>query len=248
MEKINIHESYDSFVGHFKIYLTKKKAQAKGYEAHHIIPQAVQERERGKVYDHRCIRVTRLQHTFAHYLYCKQYPEDREEFIALNCMLDMRAKEFLADEKKFLEELPDIAELVKIGRKVHSENMQGENNPNYGKHPSSEIRKKMSEKLKGKPAWNKGIPMSEEQKEHLSKVKKGKKHSEATRKKMSESHRRNGSPVARKVFQRDLEGNIIHIFSSVTEAITHFKLSNVTINKYLHGQTPKNLTYTLSYN
>jgi group I intron endonuclease len=64
---------------------------------------------------------------------------------------------------------------------------------------SQEQRDKISAFFKGKPSWNKGIPMREESKKKLSESKKGtqvgennpffgKKHTEETRKKMSESH------------------------------------------------------------
>lgn len=73
-----------------------------------------------------------------------------------------------------------------------------------GKTFTDEQRKKLSEVKKGKPANNKGVPMSKEQKEKLSKANKGKslseearqkiskantgrKHSEETKRKMSES-------------------------------------------------------------
>ena len=74
---------------------------------------------------------------------------------------------------------------------------------------SKEARIKISEANKGKKAWNKGIPLSEERKKHLSEVNKGKPSyirtqetieknrkgrinyvvSEETRKKLSESHK-----------------------------------------------------------
>ena len=50
---------------------------------------------------------------------------------------------------------------------------------------SDETREKLSKSLKGKPAWNKGIPCKEEQKEAVSKANKGKVHSEEARKNMS---------------------------------------------------------------
>ena len=68
--------------------------------------------------------------------------------------------------------------------------------------PSEEARRKMSNAKKGKPAHNKGIPMSEEQKKKISESKKniseetrkklsnankGKHHSEESKKKMSNS-------------------------------------------------------------
>jgi group I intron endonuclease len=43
----------------------------------------------------------------------------------------------------------------------------GEKHPMYGKHHTEESRKKMSASLKGHTPHNKGIPMSEEQKEKL---------------------------------------------------------------------------------
>ena len=63
-----------------------------------------------------------------------------------------------------------------------------------GKHPTEEHKRKLSESLKGKPAWNKGIPMSEEQKRKISESTKGnpgtmlgKYQSEETKRKISES-------------------------------------------------------------
>ena len=63
-----------------------------------------------------------------------------------------------------------------------------------GFHHSDETRKKMSEMKKGKPSWNKGIPMSEETKKRQSESHIGKKHfgihhSEETKKKISEAHK-----------------------------------------------------------
>ena len=55
------------------------------------------------------------------------------------------------------------------------------------KNISDETRKKISEAKKGKPAHNKGVPMSEEQKRKMSEINKGKHLSEETKKKMSEA-------------------------------------------------------------
>jgi hypothetical protein len=72
-----------------------------------------------------------------------------------------------------------------------SESKTGENNSFYGKHHTEESKEKNRAAHKGKPAWNKGIPMSDEQKEKLRQSKSGKKASEETRIKMSESHKKN---------------------------------------------------------
>ena len=52
-------------------------------------------------------------------------------------------------------------------RPDQSERMKGENNPNFGKHLSEETRRKIGKSKQGKPAWNKGIPRSEETKAKL---------------------------------------------------------------------------------
>ena len=59
-----------------------------------------------------------------------------------------------------------------------------------------EVNKKISEANKGKPAWNKGVPMSEEAKKKLSEINKGrlspmsnKHHTDESKKKMSDSHK-----------------------------------------------------------
>lgn len=68
-----------------------------------------------------------------------------------------------------------------------------------GRPHSEETRRKMSEKAKGRPAWNRGIPMSEEQKVKLSVAKTGVKtgqpawnrglhHDDEAKKKMSDAH------------------------------------------------------------
>ena len=61
---------------------------------------------------------------------------------------------------------------------------------------TKEVRSKISESNKGRPSWNKGIPMTEEQKRKISNSNKGKnswnkgkKHSEESRHKMSESRK-----------------------------------------------------------
>lgn len=65
-----------------------------------------------------------------------------------------------------------------------------------GFHHTEETKKKISELKKGKPSWNKGIPMKEESKQKLKEVKKGQKPwntgkhwDEETKKKISEKHK-----------------------------------------------------------
>ena len=64
-----------------------------------------------------------------------------------------------------------------------------------GKHHSEETKKKISEAMKGKPAHNKGVPMSEEQKKKLSEINKGKHLSEEHRSKISKAHKGEKHPM-----------------------------------------------------
>lgn len=58
-----------------------------------------------------------------------------------------------------------------------------------GKKFTPEQRKKLSEAKKGKPSNNKGIPMSETQKQYLREINTGKKHSDETKKKIADANR-----------------------------------------------------------
>ncbi|UVD32212.1 putative homing endonuclease [Vibrio phage phiKT1028] len=79
----------------------------------------------------------------------------------------------------------------------------GEANGMYGKNHSEESKQKMSDTAKGRPTWNKGIPMTEEHKQKFMTYIEnrdtsgeanpffGKSHSEETKEKISETKRRN---------------------------------------------------------
>lgn len=75
-------------------------------------------------------------------------------------------------------------------RKKLSEAHKGKSPGNKGKHCSEETKKLISEANKGRVAWNKGKHLSDEQKEKLRQANLGKKLSDETRRKMSESHRK----------------------------------------------------------
>lgn len=230
---INLSNSYEEFISQFPVYDSVYTARAKGFEAHHIYPVAVQTREKGRVCDNRCVRLTRFQHILAHYLYCKEHPEDREEFAAFNCMVDTRAKEMLKDERLLLKELPGIAEITAQGRIEHSKAMKGENNPMYGRHHSEEARRRVSEANKGKPSPRKGKHWNEETRKRMSETRKG-------------QHLGPNNSNARCVYMRDLEGNTLRIFPTVQDACVYFNKSRASIQNYLKGKSPKNFPYILS--
>jgi hypothetical protein len=59
----------------------------------------------------------------------------------------------------------------------------------YNSRCSEEHKRRISENLKGKTPWNKGISCSEETKRKMSESSKGNKHSEETKKKIGNAHR-----------------------------------------------------------
>lgn len=71
------------------------------------------------------------------------------------------------------------------------------NHPMLGKKHTEESKQKMSESKKGQPAWNKGIPLTEETKLKLSASLKGREISAYCRQRISETHRGEGNSQAK---------------------------------------------------
>ena len=79
-----------------------------------------------------------------------------------------------------------------------------------GKKMTPEQREKISKARKGKPSNAKGKPMSEEQKQKLREINLGKKHSEETRQKLSEARRgKKQSEETKKKRSNSLKGHFI---------------------------------------
>jgi hypothetical protein len=87
------------------------------------------------------------------------------------------ALSILVSERNFSEETIEKMRQAKVGV------FDGENNPMYGKHHTQETRNKISAKKQGRPAHNKGKPMSEDAKQKLREKKIGKKYSDEVNKK-----------------------------------------------------------------
>lgn len=250
----NLQQTYEEFISQFPVYSTHKEATSKGFEAHHIIPRATQKKEQGKVYDDRCVRLSLQEHIIAHYLYCKEHPDDNGEFAALNCMTRMRAKELLEDERKLIGELPDLVGMRKQyspseeTRRKMSKAIKGR------KHTPEELTK-MSESHRGQIPWSKGKSLTEEHKKKISESHRGKKQSEETKRKRSESSRgRKMSEEAkrkridtlknkgyiREVRQYTLEGELVNTFESVKKANEVLGVTSVSWrikNRYIFDNT-----------
>lgn len=100
-----ITTTYDQFLSNFKIYNSPKGTRKKGFEAHHIIPKAIQEDN----IDDRCIRLTPFEHILAHYLLAKQYGGDLIRIFSL--MVQFNEHKLIDIEKVTLQELMDWGEL-----------------------------------------------------------------------------------------------------------------------------------------
>ena len=94
-----------------------------------------------------------------------------------------------------------------------------------GEIPCEEIRKKMSMKLKGRTAHNKGKPMSEEQKKKLRDAHKGKTMSDEQKKKLS-----------KKVLQFTLDGEFIREWPSTREIERQLGFDNGAVGKCCKGK------------
>ena len=111
-------------------------------------------------------------------------------------------------------------------RKKLSEAQKGENNPMYGKHHSEETRNKMSEAKKG-------MQHSEETRKKMSEAKKGMQHSEETRKKMSEAKKGEKHPKAKKVYCNEV------IFPTAKECSEYYNVNYATMKNWLQGKVKK---------
>lgn len=121
--------------------------------------------------------------------------------------------------------------LSEEGRKKISDAHKGENHHMYGKHHSEETKRKISES-------HKGLKASEETKRKLSVANTGKNnsmygkhHSEESKKKISENKKGKwlgaNNPIAKKVAQYDLDGNLIKIWHCISDAERELNIHNI---------------------
>ena len=115
------------------------------------------------------------------------------------------------------EERHKISEINK-GKKLSEETKKKISNSNKGKIRTKETCQKISEGLKG-------IVRTEEQNLKNSERNKGKKLSEETKKKISESQK--NSSLCKKVYQYDIESNLINEYKSVNECA---RINNLRAN------------------
>jgi hypothetical protein len=158
INNINLESlTYEDFIKKFKIYNSSSEARAKGYEAHHIIPISIQQKDRkDPTIDDRCVRCTAFEHTLLHYLLAR---DKGDKYIHIfGCFCDRNFNKLSDIEKLTLEELQNFGRLREEGFKKIGENT--------------------SKCLKGRP-------FTESHKKAISEASKGKKLSKETKDKLS---------------------------------------------------------------
>ena len=201
--------NYYSYISQFEL-LNGPQAKT-GYSRHHIVPVSEQKRLYGDVVDNRQIYVTKAQHLWCHILYDQENNTNTAQYLLTQSHLNRDNIKCYEDCLPF----NDIQDGMQ--GKHHSEEsrrkMSANNSkPNLGKHLSEETRTKISKSLSGHEVsvetrlkisennrgrghipWNKGLAASDETKRKISKTLQGNKnalghkHSEESRRKMSEA-------------------------------------------------------------
>ena len=179
-------------------------------ESHHIIPRCMG----GSDEKENLVNLTAREHFIAHKLLCEIYSDNEKLFYAHWAMTNQRnrgrnykvsSREYqrLREEFKKKMSAPKSEETKrKISKaltgKIHSQDhkrkmsqsLKGREPWNKGVAHTKEARDKMSNSSKGRKAWNKGVAHTEETKRKISTGNTGKKLSEETKEKMRQSRLR----------------------------------------------------------
>jgi hypothetical protein len=182
MIKMNYQKIYNQLIQRAHLEDRKKlKREHKDYiyyENHHIVPK----RLGGSDKKENLVLLTAREHFIAHKLLAFMYPDNKSVFYGYYAMANITHKR--EGYKISSREYDRI-------KKEFNFKCSGINASFYGKKHSNEFKIKASDRMKGKrnPNYNKpsprrGIPLSQETKDKISKVHKGKKLSEDQKNKL----------------------------------------------------------------
>ena len=212
------------------------------YERHHIIPRCLD----GNNNSTNLVLLTAREHFISHWILHILYPTNNKLFRAFDLMCiansinqnryipSSRIYEYLKVEKsKRMSGNNSIR--YWLGKKrpdISGDNHPMRKNPDLrqilsdkakNRKVSDETKKKLSESNKGRIPWNKNIKTGSLSISHKQKISEA--HIGKLKGEMSMEHREKlrkiqlaNSSSARKIVQKDINGNIIEIFSSVAEA------------------------------
>lgn len=159
-------ESYNNFISQFEIL--ENPPQKKGFHRHHIVPQSEQIEK-----DDRQVYLTKAQHLWAHILYDQENGTKTADWLI--SAAHMRKSDIHSyDDCLPFNEVPE----TRTGLKPANAWEKGQIGAFSGRKHTQETKERMSQSHKGTPAWNKGIPCSEEHKEKLRLANLGKKHTD----------------------------------------------------------------------
>lgn len=108
-----------------------------------------------------------------------------------------------------------------------------------GRTMSNETKTKIAITKRGKPAYNKGKPMSLEQRKRLSGAGNGmygKHHTESARETMSQKRKGPKNPRARSVIQLTKNGDVIRVWDYIRQAADELGLHKSDISKCCNGK------------
>ncbi len=120
------------------------------------------------------------------------------------------------------EHKKNISEAL-LGRALSDDHKQKMSEANIGKTLSEDTKKKLSEAQRGDKNHMYGKTHTEATKQKLSEAHLGKTHSEKTKRKIGEAQRGEKHHNSKRVYQYDLEENLINSFGSMEEAARHLK-------------------------
>lgn len=223
-------------------------------ERHHIIPKCM-----GGTNDKdNLIDLYAREHFEAHRLLALENPNVRGLTYAWWCMCNVKGND------KQNRYIPTANEYEEV-RKIHSKNVsamflgkpksekhkkklsenhanfKGENHPRYGTHLSEEHKRKLSDFAKTRigdknPNYGKhtlkGHKLSDETKKKISKANKGRKVSKKARLAVSEANKRR----AKKVFQYDLDFNLIKVWDSANDVYVILGINKSSIGECCRGK------------
>jgi len=212
------------------------------YENHHIIPKCVG----GKNIKSNIVKLTAREHFICHWLLHNIFPENSKlaNAFSMMCLVRSENQNRYIPSSRIVEYSKIISRKFKSGdynakywsgkkrSDISGDNHYTKKNPEIknqiskkllGHTVSEETRKKISEKNKNRIPWNKNKklpPLSEEVRKKISESNYGKKRnpmSEEQKEKISKYQKENSSS-AKKIIQKDKNGNVINIFNTVKDA------------------------------
>ena len=133
------------------------------------------------------------------------------------------------------------------GKTLSEKTKQRLREANFGKTHTDETKQKISESQRGDKHHMYGKTHTVETKKKLSDANAGKVLSEETKQKMSEAHLGEKHRLSKRVYQYDLEGNMIESFGSTGEAARHLRRYASKISECAGGKSKTAYGFKWSY-